>query len=154
MSFTRITNADLVNKGVTSLPDTPDMAASELKQRFDSLGNLCVQKINAIVDELEAEMASLSLGASIPEGCGATQKKVQDILNALNTIVQQNAGDRHNHANKAVLDTITAEGINNYDQTALKFEDIRSVESAVHNKDDEIPTSAAVIRYINSRLGG
>lgn len=154
MSFTRITNADLVNKGVTSLPDTPDMAASELKQRFDSLGNLCVQKINAIVTELEAEMASVSLGASVPEGLPTSVKKVQDILNALNTIVQQNANDRHNHINKAVLDTITAEGKLSYDQTALKFEDIRSVESIVNNKEDEIPTSGAVIRYINSRLGG
>ena len=153
MSFTTITNDDLMNKGVTDLPDTPNMAASELKQRFDSLGNLCVSKIQTLVSELEAETAAISLGATIPSGLSA-YKNVQSIIDALNAIVQQNAQARHTHDNKAVLDTITEEGKASYDSTALKFEDIRSVEMAVHNSDTEIPTSGAVIRYINSRLGG
>ena len=153
MSFTRITNEDLVNKGVTSLPDTPDMAASELKQRFDSLGNLCVQRINNLIDELEAEMASLSIGATAPEGYG-TLNDIQHIINALGVVATQCQELSHNHANKTVLDTFTAEDKAKYDSTALKFDSITSVEAIVHNSNSEIPTSKAVIDYVNSRLGG
>lgn len=153
MAFTTITNADLVNKGVASLPDTPDMEASELKQRFDSLGDLCVEKIRALVAELEEETASLSLGATPPQGITAA-KNVQSIINALNVIVQQNAQNRHNHQNMDVLNTITEDDKTAYDQTVLKFNTVNSVEMALHNSDSEIPTSGAVIRYINSRLGG
>lgn len=153
MSFTTITTADLVNKGVTSLADTPDMEASELKQRFDSLGNLCVEKIRALVSELEAETASISLGCSVPQGIQSAQN-VQAIINALNVIVQQNAQNRHNHQNMDVLNTLTEEDKAAYDETVLKFDSITSVQSTLHNSDSEIPTSGAIIRYINSRLGG
>jgi len=153
MSFTTITNADLVNKGVKGLPDTPDMAASELKQRFDSLGDLCVQKIRTLVSELEAATASLSVGAQVPSGI-TSASNVQAIINALNTIIQEHDQIKHTHSNKAALDTITAEQLNSFEQTALKFEDIRSVEEILHNSDTEIPTAGAVYRYINSRLGG
>ena len=153
MSFTTITNLDLANKGVTTLPDTPDMEASELKQRFDSLGNLCVSKIKTLVSELEAETASVSLGASIPEGLPAGAKKVQSIIDALNVIVQQNAECRHNHANMDVLNSISEDDIDSYDQTALKLQG-KTIENIVHNSDSEVPTSGAIIRYINSRLGG
>jgi hypothetical protein len=153
MSFTTITNLDLANKGVTTLPDTPDMEASELKQRFDSLGNLCVSKIKTLVSELEAETASASLGASIPEGLPAGAKKVQSIIDALNVIVQQNAECRHNHANMDVLNSISEDDIDSYDQTALKLQG-KTIENIVHNSDSEVPTSGAIIRYINSRLGG
>lgn len=152
MSFTTITNADLVNKGVTTLPDTPDMEASELKQRFDSLGNLCVSKIKTLVSELEAETASISLGATVPDGLTAA-KNVQSIINALNVIVQQNAENRHNHPNMDVLNSISEDDIDSYDQTALKLQG-KTIENVVHNSDSEVPTSGAIIRYINSRLGG
>lgn len=151
MSFTKITAEDLVNKGVTSLPDTPDMAASELKQRFDSLGNLCVQRINNLVDELENETASLSLGLSMPRGLEADAKKIQDIINALNLIVQQNASERHHHSNMDVLNTITAQDKTKYDQTALKLNGV-SIEAIVHDSDTEIPTSGAVVDYVNARI--
>lgn len=152
MSFTTITNLDLANKGVTTLPDTPDMEASELKQRFDSLGNLCVSKIKTLVSELEAETASISLGATVPDGLTAA-KNVQSIINALNVIVQQNAENSHNHSNKEVLDAISEADLDSYDQTALKLQG-KTIENIVHNSDSEVPTSGAIIRYINSRLGG
>ena len=151
MAFTTITSADLVNKGVTSLADTPDMEASELKQRFDSLGNLCVSKIKTLVEELEAETASISLGATVPSGITAA-KNVQSIINALNVIVQQNTENRHSHENKAVLDTISSDVKSGYDQTVLKFNTVTSVEMQVHDSDSEIPTSGAVVDYVNARI--
>lgn len=151
MAFTTITTADLTNKGVVGLPDTPDMEASELKQRFDSLGNLAIDKIKIIVSELEAEAAALSLGASVPQGITAA-KNIQSIINGLNQIVQRNAELRHNHVNFDVLETITEEDKANYDNNVLMLQNINSVEMIVHDSDNEIPTSGAVVDYINARL--
>ena len=151
MAFTTITTADLVNKGVTGLPDTPDMEASELKQRFDSLGNLAIDKIKIIVSELEAESASISLGATVPQGITAG-KNVQSIINALTMIIQQNADMRHSHSNYEVLNEITEEDKEKYDKNAMMLNSITSVEHIVHDSDAEIPTSGAVVDYINARL--
>lgn len=151
MAFTTITTADLTNKGVVGLPDTPDMEASELKQRFDSLGNLAIDKIKIIVSELEAEAAALSLGASVPQGITAA-KNIQSIINGLNKIVQRNAELRHNHVNFDVLETITEEDKTNYDNNVLMLQNINSVEMIVHDSDNEIPTSGAVVDYVNARL--
>lgn len=152
MAFTTITNAELVGKGVKSLPDTPDMAASELKQQFDSLGDLCVSHIRTLVSELQTTTAAISLGAVTPAGLEGTPSNVQDIINALATIVAQLEELRHTHGNKAVLDTISETNKEGYDSTVLKFDTIRSVEIAVHDADDEIPTSGAVVDYVNARL--
>lgn len=46
----KITAADRVDKGVTGLPDTPGLSTGDMQQRFDSLGNLAIDKFNALVD--------------------------------------------------------------------------------------------------------
>jgi len=46
----KITSADRVNKGVTGLPDTPGLSTGDMQARFDSLGNLAIDKFNAVVD--------------------------------------------------------------------------------------------------------
>lgn len=153
MAFTTITNAELVGKGVKSLPDTPDMAASELKARFDSLGDLCVSHIRTLIDELQATTAATSIGANLPEGISGASD-VQSILDGLAAIVTQLEELSHTHANKTILDTLTAEDKAKYDSTALKLDSVTSVEAIVHNSNAEIPTSKAVIDYVNSRLGG
>lgn len=151
MAFTTITTADLTNKGVVGLPDTPDMEASELKQRFDSLGNLAVDRIKTLVSELEMESASISLGASVPMGLTAS-KNIQSIINALNNIVQRNAELRHTHINYDVLETITEEDKANYDNNVLMLQNINNVSMIVHDSDSEIPTSGAIVDYVNARL--
>lgn len=151
MAFTKITNEDLQNKGVATLPDTPDMEASELKQRFDSLGNLAIDRINNLITELEAESAALSVGATVPSGITAG-KNVQSIINALTLIIQRNEELRHTHPNLEVLDTITEEDKAAYDANILRFSDITSVERIVHDSDSEIPTSGAVVDYVNARI--
>lgn len=37
MAFTKIEQADLVNKGVTGLPDTPGLTTGEMQAKFDEL---------------------------------------------------------------------------------------------------------------------
>ena len=46
----KITSADRSGKGVTGLPDTPGLSTGDMQARFDSLGNLAIDKFNAVVD--------------------------------------------------------------------------------------------------------
>jgi len=46
----KITSADRVNKGVTGLPDTPGLSTGDMQARLDSLGNLAIDKFNALVE--------------------------------------------------------------------------------------------------------
>lgn len=46
----KITVADRTGKGVTGLPDTPGLSTGDMQARFDSLGNLAIDKFNAVVD--------------------------------------------------------------------------------------------------------
>lgn len=46
----KITSADRADKGVTGLPDTPGLSTGDMQARFDSLGNLSIDKFNALVE--------------------------------------------------------------------------------------------------------
>lgn len=48
----KITSADRTGKGVTGLPDTPGLSTGDMQARFDSLGNLAIDKFNAVVDSV------------------------------------------------------------------------------------------------------
>ena len=48
----KITSADRADKGVTGLPDTPGLSTGDMQARFDSLGNLAIDKFNAVVDSV------------------------------------------------------------------------------------------------------
>lgn len=48
----KITSADRAGKGVTGLPDTPGLSTGDMQERFDSLGNLSIDKFNAVVDNV------------------------------------------------------------------------------------------------------
>ena len=48
----KITSADRAGKGVTGLPDTPGLSTGDMQERFDSLGNLAIDKFNAVVDNV------------------------------------------------------------------------------------------------------
>lgn len=46
----KISSADRTGKGVTGLPDTPGLSTGDMQARLDSLGNLSIDKFNAVVD--------------------------------------------------------------------------------------------------------
>lgn len=46
----KISSADRSGKGVTGLPDKPGLSTGDMQARFDSLGNLAIDKFNAVVD--------------------------------------------------------------------------------------------------------
>ena len=53
MSFTKITDADLVGKGVTGLPDTPGLSTTEMQKKFDELSkDVIIPAFNKVVDAL------------------------------------------------------------------------------------------------------
>lgn len=57
MAFTKIEQADLVNKGVTGLPDTPGLTTGEMQAKFDELvTDVVVPKFNNLCDELDANV--------------------------------------------------------------------------------------------------
>ena len=63
MAFTKITQADVNNKGVIGLPDTPGLTTTEIQQKFDQLAlEVLMPKHNALIDELEAGEAGASIG--------------------------------------------------------------------------------------------
>ena len=48
----KISSADRTGKGVTGLPDTPGLSTGDMQARFDSLGNLAIDKFNNVVDNV------------------------------------------------------------------------------------------------------
>ena len=62
--FTKITSEDRADKGVSGLPDTPDMTAAKLQERFDSLANLAIDAINRLAHELGLASAASKIGTS------------------------------------------------------------------------------------------
>ena len=48
----KISSADRSGKGVTGLPDKPGLSTGDMQARFDSLGNLAIDKFNAVVDSV------------------------------------------------------------------------------------------------------
>ena len=48
----KISSADRTGKGVTGLPDKPGLSTGDMQARFDSLGNLAIDKFNAVVDNV------------------------------------------------------------------------------------------------------
>lgn len=62
MGFTTIDNDERADKGVSGLSSTPNLTASALQQRFDSLANLALDKLIQLIKELEATTAGSHIG--------------------------------------------------------------------------------------------
>lgn len=150
MAFDKVTTQDRANKGNVGLPDTPNMTANELQERMDSLPNLAIDKLNELIDALNAETAAGNMGMTIPNGVTATQSNVQAIINAMVLDWSLNTQNRHSHANKATLDTITSTMLNNYSALVTLFASIQSITSTISNNDTALPTSKAVKDFVDA----
>ena len=77
MALTKITQADVNDKGVIGLPDTPNLSTQAMQEKFDEIAlDVIIPKHNGLIDELEAGTAAASIGAK-KNGEDTT---VQDIL--------------------------------------------------------------------------
>lgn len=146
--FDKVTPQDRANKGNVGLPDTPNMTASELQERMDSLPNLGIDKLNQLIDALNAETAAGNMGMTIPSGVNATQPTVSAVINAIILDWSLNTTNRHTHANKAVIDTITSTMLDNYSGLVTLFASIESIATSISNNDTALPTAKAVADYV------
>lgn len=150
--ITKITNEERADKGVTGLPDTPELPTMQMQQRFDSLGNLAIDGFNRAVDELNSfdtiSSGASHIGAVVPENIIASTN-VQSILDAIAAVALTTSAGAHTHDNKAVLDAITAEVKANYDRVASLLSGILSVQTTLTNSNDHIPTSGGVYNLLS-----
>lgn len=149
MAFRKITAEDRADKGVTGLPDSPNMTTASLQERFDSLGNLAIDKFNAHVDELSATSAANNVGVSVPSTLVANPN-LQSVVNTLAQAVNTLQGDSHSHSNKATLDSITAAVYASWNAVVNLLEDITAIQTALTDSNVSLPTSHAVKDYVDN----
>lgn len=147
MAFEKISDTDLVNKGVTGLPDVPGLSTSEMQAKFDELSKeVVIPKINDIIDGLNGEEVSKSSKVENP----ITKEKdiIQNVVNAIYNIVNQNSEARHGHANKNTLDAITEELYNSINTLVYMLRGITDITKTVTADDTKLPTSKAIVDYV------
>ena len=66
MSFTNITPEELVDMGVTGLPDTPELSTEDMQAQFDEYSVFLKNKFKTHINELEANTAAADIGMEIP----------------------------------------------------------------------------------------
>lgn len=149
MAFNKVTEFDRQDKGNVGLPDTPALTTTEMQERMDSLANLAIDKLNELIDALNANSASYSVGAKVPTGMSA-QPNVQSILDGMVLNLNLNNAARHSHSNKSVLDGISQNTLDGYNRLVTLLSAIVSIESSVLNNNTSIPTGGAVIDYVSN----
>ena len=153
MAFEKITDASLVNKGVTGLPDVPGLSTAEMQAKFDELSrDVIIPKLNEIVDGLNGDEVGLSSKIENPE----TKEKdvIQNVVNAIYQIVKENSDKRHVHENKETLDKVTAELYDSINALVSMFNGISAVDKTVTADDTKIPTSGAIVNYVTELGAG
>jgi hypothetical protein len=148
--FTTITDTERSTCGVSQLADSPNLTAAQLKEQFDSLANLAVDKFITHINEITAITAADNIGATVPGGI-LSMPTVQKILDAYAEHILGLEEAKHTHANKASLDAITAEVKASYDKLVTLFSAIEMVENLLSDNDKSVPTSHAVKAYIDTK---
>lgn len=153
MAFERISEEELAAVGVELLDDQPGLAPDAMKAKFEETAKeLLAPKYNKLADQLEAETASESMGAKVPEGLPEeTEKTVQAVLLALMLYVQAHEKNRENphvvtaeqvgaytkaQTDKAINDKVVAIGggdmaMSVYDPDMLKKPIYKAIDDAV-----------------------
>ena len=155
MAFERISEEELAAVGVELLDDQPGLAPDAMKAKFEETAKeLLAPKYNKLADQLEAETASESLGAKVPEGLPEeTEKTVQAVLLALMLYVQAHEKKRENphvvtaaqvgaytkeQTDKAINDKVVAIGggdmaMSVYDPDMLRKPIYKAIDDAVED---------------------
>ena len=153
MAFTTITEEEREDKGVTQLPDSPQITSNALKELFDSLGNLAIDKFITHIDEISDETACSNIGIEVPEGYAAVGN-VQSVIDAIVAALNETKSLAHTHGNKDTLDSITATIKQNYDTLVAMFTGIQSVTNNLTDSQTTVPNSHAVVKGINDAVNG
>lgn len=149
MAFTKITPEDRQGKGNVGQPDTPLLTTTEMQEQMDSLTNLAIEKFNQHIDEISAESGANNVGMAVPNGITASPN-VGSIVDAIASEMALAINARHIHANKSVLDSLTSIFLGSVTNVVNMLDAIESVELFMTNNSAAIPTSSAVVAYIEN----
>lgn len=147
MAFTKITDEDLLNKGVIGLPDTPGLSTSEMQAKFEQTAReVIVPKFNQLVDDLSNPSAASQIGAN---GKNRTvQGHLDNLENPHNVTAEQVGAYTKDQTEKAISDRISQIGSADmtqamYDPTGrhrdiFAYADSRGVSTYTHTKMDNV----------------
>lgn len=86
MSFTTITDDELIGMGVTGLDDTPELSTEAMQAQFDEYPQFLKDKFKTHITEEEANTAAGNIGAVIPDELdNVVDEHIQPILDELAT---------------------------------------------------------------------
>lgn len=86
MAFNKITNADLVGKGVTGLPDVPGLSTGAMQAKFDELSlDVIVPAYNALIDLLNG--TGVADNSQITDPTDSVVKSLQALANSLKSYI-------------------------------------------------------------------
>ena len=122
MAFNKITDADLVGKGVIGLPDTPNLSTTEMQNKFEETSrNVVIPKINEVIEGLNGSEVSNSSKAINP--VSGNEESFQNTFNALKKYTDDEVTKERTKAsdelkvhtdNKENPHVVTAEQVNAY----------------------------------------
>ena len=147
MAFTKITDEDLLNKGVIGLPDTPGLSTSEMQAKFEQTAReVIVPKFNQLVDDLSNPSAASQIGAN---GKNRTvQGHIDNLENPHNVTAAQVGAYTKSETDAAISDRISQIGSADmtqamYDPTGRQrdifaYADSRGVSTYKHTKMDNV----------------
>ena len=109
MAFTKITDEDLLNKGVIGLPDTPGLSTSEMQAKFEQTAReVIIPKFNQLVDDLSNPSAASQIGAN---GKNRTvQGHIDNLENPHNVTAAQVGAYTKSQTDAAISDRISQIG--------------------------------------------
>ena len=122
MAFNKITDADLVGKGVIGLPDTPNLSTTEMQNKFEeTVRGVAIPKINEVIEGLNGSEVSNSSKAINP--VSGNEESFQNTFNALKKYTDDEVTKERTKAsdelkvhtdNKENPHAVTAEQVNSY----------------------------------------
>lgn len=159
MSFTNITDEELVGKGVTGLPDTPGLSTEDMQAQFDEYPEFLKDKFRTLISELEAVTGALNIGAVVPENITA-DGNIQSILDGLrqyvdDTVIALGTGDMATGIYDPDRDGVIAPAQGGTGQTSLQ--DVRNA-MGLGNTLEALPianggTGQTTVEGVRSILG-
>ena len=153
MAFDKITDADLVDKGVIGLPDVPNLNTAEMQEKFEEVcRDVIIPKFNALIDALVADTAAGTIGSKT--GLGGAETNIQQCLDSAKSAVLALEDIAHSHDNKTQLDTITSTLLANIDSVILLLSGITDVVDTVTDSAALIPSCKAIVAYVSALGAG
>ena len=151
--FTKIEEADLLNKGNVGMPDTPNLTTAEMQAKMDELSrDVIIPKFNNLVEELSAESAAEHIGIVPPENfIGNT---LQALIVEMALIVLENQLKKHEHLNKEDLDAITKQNMESWNKLVELFGNVTGVADSITDSTTSIPNSHAIVEYVKALGAG